>query len=262
MIFAGPDPTGQSGQPNITTNGFSDEAQASLRRFYNDARDGSSEYEHMDSSECINAYATTYQTKYGDVLLIPPTDNGTNQYAVVDSQSVFDPPSYITGPFLKGDPFQWLCPASPNKPCSSYVPSIQSQADQGNWVVHVDSGDYRANSCLVRKVPELCKLQYSLALTITVIVANVIKGVIMLYMAITSAEPPMLTTGDAVSSFLHQPEDVTQRKCLVTQKQFQIYNHYPLHGKNIFDKPVAYSAKPKRWYTVVSLPRWIIISLM
>jgi hypothetical protein len=259
-IFAGPNPIGKSGPLNITTSGLSDEVQANLRRFYNDARNGSDEYELVDGSECINAYATTYQTKYGDVLLIPPTDNDTNQYAVVDGQSVFDPSSYTSSPGPSGDPFQWLCPPAPNASCSSYVPSLQSQADQGNWIVHVDSGDYHADSCLVRKVPELCKLQYSLALTITVIVANIIKGVIMLYMAITAAEPPMLTTGDAVASFLHQPDSITLRKCLVTEKEFQLKNRGPLHGKPY--EPLAYSAKPKRWCSAVSRSRWWIISLM
>lgn len=214
----------------------------------------------MGGSECINAYATTYQTKYGDVLLIPPTDNDTNQYAVVDGQSVFNPSSYTPPPNLYGDPSQWLCPPAPNDSCSSYVPRLQSQADQGNWVVHVDSGDYRVDSCLVRRVPELCKLQYSLALTVAVIVANIIKGVIMLYMAITAAEPPMLTTGDAVASFLHQPDSITLRKCLVTEKEIQLKNRDPLHGKPY--EPLSYSAKPKRWYFAVSRSRWWIISLM
>jgi hypothetical protein len=110
-------------------------------------------------------------------------------------------------------------------------------------------------------LPQRCKLQYSLPLTIVVIVVNAIKAAILCYMALTTTEFPMLTTGDAVVSFLQQPDRHTMGRCLMSGMETrQIHSGYTVSGQR--DWPVAYENNRKKWYSAVSRAKWALVAIL
>ena len=65
---------------------------------------------------------------------------------------------------------------------------------------------------------EHCKLQFSVGLLVTVVVLNLVKAGLMLACALGwREEPPLLTVGDAVASFLERPDASTRGMCLLTR---------------------------------------------
>lgn len=212
----------------------------------------------LDATDCITAYATTYQTKHGGLILITEDVNATSGYERVGFQDVYVP-SQQTPP--GGDPYRWLCPENPTNWCSTYLPSLYSEAEQDAWVVHGESRNYTVTSCLSAPVPEHCKLQYSLPLTITVIVVNFIKAAILCYMSVTTSELPLLTTGDAVASFLHRPDARSLGRCLMSARKVKaVHDGYAL--RNLHHWPLVYKARRKRWYSAVSHGRRVGVVIL
>jgi hypothetical protein len=138
---------------------------------------------------------------------------------------------------------------------------MYASAEKGNWVVYGTIGNYTVDSCLSAPLPEHCKLQYSLPLTIVVIVVNAIKAIILCYMAIATSETPMLTTGDAVASFLQQPDKKSLGKCLMPGMEIQ-----EIPSTSIVPKkrccPMAYDSTRKRWYSAVSRGKWTLVGFL
>jgi hypothetical protein len=202
----------------------------------------------LDAADCITAYATTYQTKHGGLILVTEDVNATSGYERVGFQDVYVPSQQ---PPPGGDPYRWMCPEDPTNWCSTYLPNLYSEAEQDAWVVHGDSRNYTVTSCLSAPLPEHCKLQYSLPLTITVIVVNFIKAAILCYMSVTTSELPLLTTGDAVASFLRRPDGHSLGKCLMSARKVRAV-HDGYTACNLRHWPFVYQAHRKRWYSAVS----------
>ncbi|KAI9376164.1 hypothetical protein BJX61DRAFT_553168 [Aspergillus egyptiacus] len=148
-------------------------------------------------------------------------------------------------------PFQWY---SPHGWMCGTGSSCAADAARGNWTV----GGYRVHSCLSEGLPQRCKLQYSLPLTITVIVANLIKAIVLCYMSLSKGDVPLLTTGDAVASFLHQPDRFSVGRCLLSTKD--VTASY-FSAKKHLCRPFNYQGNRMRWYSAVQLRDWLSVIL-
>jgi hypothetical protein len=236
---------------------------AAFERLYQAAKDKT--FEMMDSVKCINAYATTYQSKYGDVLLVTDDVNATNHYEAIDFQEVYDP-------FYSSSPYDWICP-SIRVNCPNLIPEIKSKAGNNNWTVVFgdklssvpsEAHNRRVDFCLSVKLRESCKLQYSLPLTITVIVVNAFKLTIIGCIIISLTEWPILTIGDAITSFLRQPDKHTMGQCLVPRWRLKRTNPQP--GASTTDgvsgaryDSQSYSEKQRRKAYAVSVRIWVML---
>ncbi|KAL4914499.1 hypothetical protein BDW62DRAFT_213385 [Aspergillus aurantiobrunneus] len=255
-VFAGRDSLGDEAAPSIEgTAGAGDEY--AFERLHQAARNGT--LQRLKSSDCVGAYATTYQTSYGDLLLVTDGSNTTDHYDMVAYQKVFDANGHISIAPERDDPYAWLCPPEPKTTCNHYLPDIYSQIDNDNWVVYGGLADYTVASCLSLKLPEHCKLQYSLPLTLIVIATNVVKAAIMLYMSVRNPEPPMLTTGDAVASFLRQPDRTTLGRCLLPGAEVSRVTSQDV-STSLYT-PLAYEGR-RRWFSTVSFCRWALIFIL
>ncbi|KAJ0421352.1 hypothetical protein BJY00DRAFT_111398 [Aspergillus carlsbadensis] len=215
-----------------------DEHDAPFDRLYETAQNGS--LVNLTASECYNAYATTYQAKYGGVILLSDNMSSTTDYNWLDAEEVYRP--------LQGmSPHTWMC--------SLWDSCSASDAAQGTWSIR----GYTVKSCQSELVPQYCRLQYSLPLTIAVIVANLVKAVVLCYMSFSSSDPPMLTTGDAVASFLHRPDSFTVGRCLLSARDARDSRYSS--DKHIY-KPLAFQGKRERWYSSVPKREWVpVLSL-
>ncbi|KAJ5859232.1 hypothetical protein N7534_004509 [Penicillium rubens] len=218
-------------------------------------KDTNGTLEYFNNSECISKYANGFQTNYANLLLVTDDYNSTTQD--FGNFTDYGPP--------ETDPYRWICAgygsASLHRHCTSLVPELL--ADPDNWAVpaglssfsgknfSLHSADLKVKYCLSESVPERCTVEYSLPLIIVVIISNIMKIVILCWITITMAETPILTTGDAISSFVEIPDDTTRGQCLLS--------------RDVVTKPVnkslRFDAKPRRWGSPVSGQRWTICLL-
>lgn len=225
----------------------------------------------LDPLRCVDAYATTFQRDRGSLILV--TDDvddhvdDTNRYRVVSVQHILDPHARARRQPAQADPYKWVCSqiVNPAHDCNYYAPSIKNQAANGTWAVvaHPDtenSTTLRVKKCLSEESPEHCRLQYSLELTVVVIVFNAVKALILIYVVVGSAvENPILTIGDAVASYIRRADRVTQGRCLVPRRFTEVYA-FP-DGLR-YCKPRAFVERPRRWRSAVSCRRWIFTILL
>ncbi|KAL3461769.1 hypothetical protein BJX64DRAFT_299963 [Aspergillus heterothallicus] len=232
-VFIGPD--SPAGKPLDAL--YSGASESSFTRLYNAAQNGT--LDSLTVPECFSAYAATYHTKYGNVLLLSDDIKAAYEYSNVGSEPVWRP--------LQGwTPHSWMC--------DYFDASCASRAAQGDWEVAGEGVD----SCLVERAPQHCRLQYSLPLTIAVIVSNAVKAVILCYMSFSKGDAPMLTTGDAVASFLREPDTKSEGKCLLSAK----YVREATRTKNIpLHLPLPYQENRARWYSAVPKRKWLPILL-
>jgi len=193
----------------------------------------------FDKSDCIRAYATTFQSTYGNLILITDDVHAT-EYEAMYYEEVYSPSPY------PGNPFKWICLGRlDGHYCSYFVSDIRAHAS--NWVVN----GHPVNYCLSEKLPEKCKVQYSLPLAIVAFGCNIVTVTVICYAALTSAATtmPILTYGDAIASFLRTPDETTKGQCMVSRERL---------GTQYGPQEVKYHKVQQRWGSAVSVLQWQI----
>lgn len=201
--------------------------------------------ERLDNLACINAYSNQFQTK-GNVLLV--IDNSTSSKHILDSQAWNAP---------CGTPYsdRWVCDCygyNHDRPCELDPKLKDLQSDPQRWAPFRSHVSY----CLSEIVPQECKIQSSLHLAIVVIILNFVKAAVMYILATNTTEAPFLTVGDAVASYIDQPDMSTRDMCFATrsklrkQKGFWVKGSTPLSRGN------------QRLFVVISTLRWLFCLLM
>jgi hypothetical protein len=131
----------------------------------------------LTPDECITAYATDWQSKYGGVVLISSAFNGS-EYAIDFVMQQLAPRPADS----QQDPFGWVCMEGSEvsdsaRQCQSELASVKRDANSTRgWVVD----GYKVDYCLVEETPQKCTLEYSLTLSIVVLVTNGVKIAVIL----------------------------------------------------------------------------------
>lgn len=107
--------------------------------------------------------------------------------------------------------------------------------------------------CLSRRVDARCKLQFSIYMTVAVIVCNIIKIAVMLWTLFQQRKPTLVTFGDALSSWLDDPDVSTKGQCLLSK-------HEVLHRATTQETrppPQEADLTNHRWHIAASRKSWI-----
>jgi hypothetical protein len=107
--------------------------------------------------------------------------------------------------------------------------------------------------CLSEAVDEQCKLFFNLPLTIAVIACNFLKLISMILVARISRAPTLVTIGDAVASFLDEPDTTTAGMCMLGKAQ--IRKRWRREGPVA---PAMWTRERKCWYQAASVARWSV----
>ena len=121
-----------------------------------------------------------------------------------------------------------------------------------SWEVSGHEIDY----CMVEKVEEKCQLRFSLAIMLIVIFANIIKATVMFITIWKFQTPTLVTIGDAIASFLDNPDETTAGMCLSTKKDF--------NGKGNWDNtfPREWIIRSSFWFNAASVKRWFTCNIL
>ncbi|KAJ5210104.1 hypothetical protein N7491_009916 [Penicillium cf. griseofulvum] len=256
-VFAGPGSLAHKDFTDLHLTSLGDDNRHSFQHLFYAARNGT--LDRLQGTECLDAFVQTFQKTYSRLLIVTDDLKGNDSYNLVYTNPVFNPNEYVSS---KIGPYDWLCPddTQPDgtRPdCNvNILPNISTQITNHNWTVRGFKIDY----CLAEKQEEHCKLQYSLPITMTVIMFNVFKAGILFYMwfKIPDTDTPILTIGDAIASFLRRPDRYTQGGCLLAYRNVRYINR--LSPKALKKRPLEqakpFSKKRRRWGSAVSLRRW------
>ncbi|CAI7594746.1 unnamed protein product [Penicillium crustosum] len=237
-IFLGHGDLGKIYSPDLEVPLHDTDKWSSFNGLLSSAKNGS--LQHLDPKECVENYAQTFQTTYGDLLLVTEQVSTNTSYVYLTTQGVLNPRRYLDLTPPQADPYRWLCPSDWSDDCEVYLPTIQSQIKKDDWSVGGTSssgGGWKIDYCLAKKARQFCKLQYSFPLTMVVITFNLVKSTILCYMWFGMKEAPILTIGDAIASFLRRPDPYTKGGCLLLNREAESMSRsssasikkYPLH---------------------------------
>ncbi|KAL6232306.1 hypothetical protein BDW75DRAFT_218083 [Aspergillus navahoensis] len=253
------------------------------------------ELERLEPEECISAYATTFLSKYANVVLISSAFNGITYASTTDTAIIYVD-SALVPTATETSPYQWICDSeidyiSYDYNCADRIDNVKSRDE---WVV---SG-YKIDYCLAERTAEKCTLEYSLPLAILVICVNLIKTVLICLAPYLIGDNPLLTIGDGIGSFLRWPDKSTEVNCLLTREivarrarhearvrfhsrirratrcciwklrgigvpvsdklEWWTYSAGPVKEPDMSEiKPLRYIAMPKRRWSSLSRARWV-----
>jgi hypothetical protein len=210
---------------------------------------------------CIDAYNVAFQTTYGNVFLISSNVTILPAYLSDSTPLSFTDSTHsgIVMEFFQGvldytqiigyrDSIPWLM-KNPDydslgqeswdgETMSSLRTHASSLAPFGNRVIY----------CMAEKLEESCKLIFNMDLAITVIVLNLVKAILMTFLVFSMKESPIMTIGDAISSFLQVEDETTIGMCLRNRLDFE-------HSKWA-RVPVRYKKMQYRWFRAVRKSKW------
>ncbi|KAB2574037.1 hypothetical protein DBV05_g7344, partial [Lasiodiplodia theobromae] len=154
--------------------------------------------------------------------------------------------------------FFWICSQKYNYDTSKEdVPSLCSDGAWKNankdssWTVY----GFEVDHCLSEKVDTQCSLNVGLNLLIAVIVFNVVKVMTIIATIIVVKDRPLITVGDAASSFIKIPDEATKGMCLYSRVDFESKKkdgkaYHPVAA------PRKFEVKQERWSSAASKRRW------
>jgi hypothetical protein len=203
--------------------------------------------ERLNTLQCINAYARQYQTR-GSVLLV--ADNNTIADVQMNEVSYLE---YVPE-FSWDGGSDWMCQyREVYMPCELRVEIQRYRANVSTWrPLHSTAP---ITYCLSERLPDVCKVQCSLQILIIVVVINVFKAALMFYIAFATREDPLLTVGDAVASFLKEPDTWTAGMCLASKEDFK----KQARGTGTWPQGASpYIARRQRMFASADKMRWYL----
>ena len=164
-------------------------------------------FQRLNNSDCIAMYHKALVTDRSDLILVSSFHNASDDESKV----------YLA--FRDGDFYvdfdgiaNWICDTYNQTAFTICLDTLQTP-DPGTWSIEDHPIDY----CLSRQNPEVCKVKSSFYLMIIVIICNFAKLAAMLITLFKFRDDPLVTVGDAVSSFMNVPDDATGGACLLSK---------------------------------------------
>jgi hypothetical protein len=249
---------------NITNLPFSltyrDDPQiVTSRRLRTLARNGT--LQTLKPIDCINQYAVSFSTRWENLILIRNrTIDTIDGVTLVWKSTAGD---HVASPYY---PFEWICSqlGQSSRYCSVSIDKIRQNSSQ--WTPY-NEPDYLypydnapVVGCLSESGPGRCRLQTNTQIYIVVIIMNAMKAVAMIYLAFSMREEPILTIGDAISSFLETPDRYSAGLGMVSKYDVQNY-HSNWASKNKVKRATIWDGAPERCSSAGRL-RWFLCILL
>ena len=177
----------------------------------------------LGRSDCISIYSNNFLGQYSNVLLVTdlneqawsPSTSSFGNSSNRASGSAFDYFVHYPNP-----PEDLLSYQDINWQCDGTAGSIAPCTNNTNlWLFEYClsqpclAGTFNASVqyCLAQEVPQSCMIEMSLEILIVVIISNGLKALCFMFAVRKKGFEPLVTLGDAVSSFLSDPDPHTSR---------------------------------------------------
>lgn len=259
------------------SNGTFDwDCTSSLINSFGSCPEPNAQWEVLSASDCIQAYAVDFLPNRGDVILV--TNSSANDARILLSGS--PGPGY--GVQSEFSPYEWICSGTID---GSQSPCIEDwrKIDPATWTVgpwevvstSPESGEqWPVSYCLSETLPPRCQLQFDLPLLIIVIIFNVGKVVCITIVATRMKDHPLVTVGDAIASFVENPDPQTKDMCLITQQHYEDYSKIhrlitscttmrsTIQCSATIQSTIHYSQQRVRWMSTASRRHWMTTGVL
>lgn len=212
---------------------------------------GKTGFERLDPAACIDAYSVPFQsTRSGIFLIVEGSgDDGWANFGYVGTGVIRLSDGDGCG---STQSYQWVCNQYPNatefckeKPCDEVLPTVR--ANPLDWHPF---GSLPVKYCLSLPSREHCKLRVSPVLLWVVVGLNLFKAALMwIIYSSRLQEKPILTVGDAVSSFLQHPDRSSQDMCLLSKDDAATF------WARLEEPPNAFKQRRRRRFVAASSRR-------
>lgn len=199
------------------TRRFWDYQIGNIKTLRSEYASNTSAWRRLDNADCITAYGTSFVSDYRDLLLISnePGNSTNNTVFYTDAISYEGGSGYDL-------PYYWICiDAHPTQYYNFQCDIAKARQNATEWTVAGKKIDH----CLAQPVEPHCKLQFSLGILIAVIICNAVKSSAMFWTLRRQKEVTLVTIGDAIASYLDEPDESTKGRCLMGKVDV---NHGPL----------------------------------
>ena len=239
------------------------------------------EWERLENADCIRAYANDLITDRRHVVVVSSNASVRDTGSVIGSQNqeyILPDRWYV---LQEGyDPYTWICSDGdlevlqppPHKLDDRYAPQCYKYAQRLTRIPDQWSpSEFRADYCLSEQVQGSCAANVNIAIIWIIVVCNIIKLAIMAYLASSNVlTQPLVTIGDAITSFVMKPDPTTTNMCLISRRDMTNYTDYidlQSHNNHLHPNPLPMKPwkpaepqrwKPKdlRWSSAASKKRW------
>lgn len=195
--------------------------------------------------DCVNTYNTNFLSKNRNLIIVLYSEDNLNglKYGMEIATSQGQAQSWIGCPESY---YEYRCPE---------LESVISDVRAGsNWTI----GTYGvAKECWTEKTDEQCKLQFSAPILFVVIGCNFVKAMCMLLVFLQRDFNPLATIGDAIQSFMREPDPNTSGICYAGRHYIHTQRKFYQRWNTGKPRPLEWVPAKHRWWQAVSLTRWI-----
>lgn len=192
---------------NIAILGINDRKIATMASL--NASNARDQLSKMDADDCVKAYSKPFQSSYRNIFaVVDPVGNEIGNETIHSTYTAF--PQNIV-------PYTWICDGVHNE--SIRECDVRQFLDHG---VVWSLGGRNVSYCLAEPVTDLCEVSFHRTLIIVVIVVNAAKLMAMLALLNFFNEATLVTLGDAIRSFVEDPDDTTTGMCLSNWRSFRL----------------------------------------
>jgi hypothetical protein len=224
-------------------------------------------FERLSALDCLNSYAVDFQSSWGDLLIVADADTPvgkSTQPSVLWSMEVGG--SNFNDTWHYSPPYPWICgqigPASKIF-CPNHVDSFRQNIS--SWIPMT----YPVGYCLAEPQTENCRVQTDLSIGLISGILSLANVVILCIVLLAVRQNPLLTTGDAVLSFMATPDAETKGMCLIDRDEAARICHQRKKKSPWMEEasdvlmvssPRPFQAKTRRWAAALSKQRWLLFS--
>lgn len=213
--------------------------------------------------ECKKKYAQHFVNDRSDVIVVTKP-----QTAETETSTALGGSSAGWGPW----PYQWICPPDSRQKLTC----IGQLSENGeNWDFP-EYGRPKVEYCLSKKQPKKCRLEYGFMVTTLTVAANALKTICFIatywllkrrvkYSTISGSRShrnmqPLITTGDAIASFLEFEDKETVGISMVEKEDFE-NGIWDLRWVHI--NPMPWRERfPCCRFRAIGVRRWLVGSTM
>lgn len=196
-------------------------------------------YEQLDNENCIKAYGQKLVSDRQNLVLVSSANHLTNSILVWFSTET-------SGGY--SDPKSWICSIDPNS-IDVVCDTSTVLKDPNAWTLF----NYPILYCLSERSEGSCSVKFSSLLALVVIVCNVLKLATEVYILFSGHLDDVATgVGDAMASFLVDPDPNTRNMCLIDNKTADGALKVP----SLQHPPRQYAPVRRRWGGAVTRKRW------
>lgn len=207
-----------------------------LYEYFDEFQRNASSWEKLDNKACIQAYSNAYVSNRRNLVLVSSEKNDTDSLITYGNAEPGDEGNW------------WICSETDDQRGTATCQPSKLLDTAANWKVW----DHPINYCMSERVEDMCSVEFSMPIMITVVVFNTIKVFAMLWVLLRfDAEGILATVGDAVVSFLRIQDPHTRGMCLADKRNISQYWRAPGFAHPYIDRK-------QRWGSAVSKKRWLL----